>query len=219
MGLLFMNQRNYSLLDHCLMHFEKKLQYFYGKPQNVTREDPSDSVEEGYLSLKEKKKSAALMRVNHAGEVCAQALYEGQAFTAKKTAVKQTMQKAADEEIDHLSWCAKRLDALGSHSSYLNPLWYAGSFSIGAFAGVLGDSWSFGFLAETERQVEAHIESHLKEWPEQDKKSRLVLEQMKIDEAEHATMAIENGAAILPVWVKQGMRIMSRVMTKTAYWL
>lgn len=214
-----MNHRHYSLGDQLLIQLNQRLEYWFGKPQSAERSSPAEPYNERSLSDRQKRHSAGLMRVNHTGEVCAQALYEGQALTAKNLEVKKTMQKAAKEEIDHLAWCYDRLSALDSHASYLNPIWYAGAFSMGVLAGVFGDKWSLGFLAETERQVVAHIENHLKELPVNDLKSRAVLKKMKIDEGEHATMAVENGAAELPDWVKQGMRWMSRVMTKTAYWV
>lgn len=214
-----MNVRHYSFADQLLIQFNQRLQYLFGMPQDAVRTSPAEACQERPLSKEQKRHSAGLMRVNHSGEVCAQALYEGQALTARSFSVKQNMQKAAQEEVDHLAWCFDRLNALDSHVSYLNPIWYAGSFSIGVLAGVLGDQWSLGFLAETERQVVAHIEKHLKQLPVNDQKSSAVLKQMKIDEGEHATMAVQNGAAELPVWVKTGMRWMSRVMTKTAYWV
>jgi ubiquinone biosynthesis monooxygenase Coq7 len=159
------------------------------------------------------------MRVNHSGEVAAQALYQAQGFTARSKSIQVSMQQSAIEEIDHLDWCQERLTELGSHTSFLNPLWYSGSFTIGALAGLLGDKWSLGFVVETENQVVAHLESHLQKLPVQDARSRAILEQMKIDEAHHASVAIESGAAELPEKVKKLMRLCSRVMTSTAYWI
>ena len=159
------------------------------------------------------------MRVNHVGEICAQALYQSQALTAKDPSLRAKMQSAADEEVDHLAWCEQRLEELGSRKSILNPVWYAGSFAIGAAAGIAGDKWNLGFVAETERQVVEHLESHLTVLPEQDRRSREVVEQMKQDEAEHARMAVGAGAAALPAPVKSLMKLASRVMTRTAYWL
>ena len=159
------------------------------------------------------------MRINHCGEVCAQALYQGQALTAKLPEVREKMEQAATEENDHLQWCADRLKELDSHTSFFNPFWYVSSFSIGAVAGLLGDKWSLGFVAETEYQVVRHLQSHLDELPENDKKSRAVIEQMKEDELHHATVAIEAGGAELPTPVKLAMRSMAKVMTKSVYWV
>ena len=159
------------------------------------------------------------MRINHAGEICAQALYQGQALTAQLPNVRDKMEQAAAEENDHLAWTAGRLRELGAHTSYLNPLWYAGSFAIGAAAGLAGDKWSLGFVAETERQVIRHLEGHLARLAPQDAKSRAILEQMKDDEAHHATVAIEHGAAEFPEPVKQLMQLTSKFLTTAAYWL
>lgn len=157
--------------------------------------------------------SAMLMRVNHVGEVCAQALYQGQALTSRSEQVRAKMQRAADEEIDHLNWCFQRIEELDGRVSYLNPLWYFGSFVMGIGAGLAGDKWSLGFLAETEQQVVEHLESHLERLPEQDTISRAIVEQMAEDEAIHASMAIENGAAELPETLKTLMRMTAKVMT------
>jgi ubiquinone biosynthesis monooxygenase Coq7 len=159
------------------------------------------------------------MRVNHAGEVAAQALYQGQAFTARNPRVRETMQQAADEEGDHLAWCDQRLRELDSRPSLLNPLWYAGSFAIGALAGAIGDRVSLGFVVETERQVEGHLDEHLRRLPAADARSRRVLEQMKRDEIRHGDTAQAAGAAELPAPIKLLMTFTSRVMTRTAYWL
>ncbi len=157
------------------------------------------------------------MRVNHAGEVSAQALYQGQAFTAKLPNVREKMQQAAIEENDHLIWCEERLKELNSHTSLFNPLWYAGSFTIGALAGSAGDKWSLGFVVETENQVVRHLEQHLNSLPTSDAKSKAILEKMKEDELHHATMALESGAAELPKPAKLLMKLTSKIMTKTAY--
>jgi len=159
------------------------------------------------------------MRVNHAGEVAAQALYRGHAVTARTGALRSHMERAAEEETDHLAWCEQRLEELGSRTSLLNPLWYAGSFAIGALAGLVGDKWSLGFVAETEHQVVKHLEDHLTRLPAEDEQSRAILEQMRKDEAQHATVAIEAGAAELPEMVKKAMTLTSIVMTRSAYWL
>jgi ubiquinone biosynthesis monooxygenase Coq7 len=159
------------------------------------------------------------MRINHTGEVCAQALYNGQALTARNPATEAALREASQEETEHLAWCEKRIHELGSHKSLLNPLWYTGSFAIGALAGALGDKWNLGFLAETEHQVGKHIEDHLQRLPQQDEKSRAILEQMKVDEAKHATTALHYGGAELPLPVKLAMKLTSKVMTRTAYWI
>lgn len=182
---------------------------------------PSPAADEDAASLDDadRRHAARLMRVNHAGEVAAQALYQGQALTARSPLVRETMQHAADEEGDHLAWCDQRLRELDSHPSLLNPIWYAGSFAIGAVAGALGDRVSLGFLVETERQVEGHLEEHLRRLPREDARSRRVLEQMKRDEMRHGDTAEAAGAVELPVPVRLLMKLTSRVMTRTAYWL
>jgi ubiquinone biosynthesis monooxygenase Coq7 len=159
------------------------------------------------------------MRVNHAGEISAQALYQGQALTAKLPDVRDKMEQAAEEEFDHLNWCQSRLSELDSHTSVLNPAWYAGSFVIGALAGAAGDKWSLGFVAETEHQVVRHLDEHLEKLPAQDARSRAILERMKYDEAQHATVALQSGGAKLPFVVKKLMQLTSKVMTRTAYWI
>jgi ubiquinone biosynthesis monooxygenase Coq7 len=159
------------------------------------------------------------MRINHCGEICAQALYQGQALTARNPEAKRALEQAALEETEHLNWCETRIKELGTHKSFLNPLWYTGSLALGALAGTLGDKWNLGFLAETERQVGAHLEGHLAQLPPADDKSRAVIEQMKTDEAKHATTAIEHGGAELPAPVRAMMKLTSKVMTKTAYWI
>jgi ubiquinone biosynthesis monooxygenase Coq7 len=159
------------------------------------------------------------MRINHTGEICAQALYQGQALTARDPLVQEKLKQAAWEETEHLAWTSHRVYELGSRLSVLNPLWYAGSLAIGAVAGALGDKWNLGFLAETERQVGAHLQSHLDGLPPQDAKSRAVAQQMYVDEVGHADMAVELGAAELPLPVKLAMRGMSQVMTRTVYWV
>ena len=159
------------------------------------------------------------MRVNHSGEVCAQALYRAQALTARDARVRERMRGAAEEENDHLAWCEQRLDELGARPSLLNPLWRLGAFTIGAAAGVAGDKWNLGFVAETERQVVAHLESHLRKLPENDARSREVVARMRDDESRHAESAVEAGAAELPRPVRRAMRLAARVMTTTAQWI
>jgi len=153
------------------------------------------------------------------GEVSAQALYQGQAFTAKLPRVREQMQHAAEEEIDHLAWCEDRLDQLGAKPSILNPLWYAGSFALGAVAGLVGDKWSLGFVEETEKQVVEHLQEHLDKLPQDDLKTRSIIEQMQIDEAEHGDMAKQAGAAELPLPIKAVMKVTSKIMTKSSYWI
>lgn len=181
------------------------------------RPSPADGREEGALSEAERAHAAALMRVNHVGEVCAQALYQGQALTARDPGNRGALEHAACEEQDHLAWSAARIDELGGRLSFANPLWYAGAFAIGAAAGVLGDRWSLAFLAETERQVEHHLSGHLSQLPLADRRTRAVVEQMRADEARHRHTAISLGAAELPAPVKSAMRMMSKVMTTVAY--
>ncbi|MDP1683384.1 MAG: 2-polyprenyl-3-methyl-6-methoxy-1,4-benzoquinone monooxygenase [Burkholderiales bacterium] len=206
------------MLDRLIVEFDKGLRTLFA-PAGTVRPLPGKQVDEAILSEPEKRLAAALMRVNHSGEICAQALYQGQALTARNPAAKAALEQAAQEETEHLSWCETRIRELGSHTSYLNPLLYTGSLAIGAFAGVLGDKWNLGFLAETEHQVEAHLARHLERLPVQDAKSRAIVEQMKQDEARHATTALEHGGAELPLPVKLGMKLSSKLMTKTAYWV
>ena len=208
--------RTYSPVDQLLINIDRGLRTVFGKPQVTERPNPADNVTDDVLSEQEKISAACLMRINHSGEVAAQGLYQGQAITAKLPEVREKMERAALEENDHLAWCAKRLYELNSHTSYLNPLWYAGSVTIGALAGLAGDKWSLGFVAETEHQVVEHLESHLTRLPEKDLKSRAILEQMKEDEGRHATVALGAGGAQLPSPIKILMRAASRIMTSTA---
>lgn len=214
-----MDARTYSFLDSVLINIDHGIRTVFGKPPATERNNPAASQGEAELDEQEKRLAARLMRVNHAGEIAAQALYEGQALTAHLPDVRSNMERAALEENDHLNWCAQRVQELGQHTSLFNPLWYAGSFAIGAIAGMAGDKWSLGFVAETEHQVVRHLEDHLQRLPVQDKKSRLILQQMKEDEAHHATTALEAGAAELPEPVKKLMALTSKVMTRTAYWI
>ncbi|MBI2779646.1 MAG: 2-polyprenyl-3-methyl-6-methoxy-1,4-benzoquinone monooxygenase [Gammaproteobacteria bacterium] len=211
--------RHYSPIDHLLINLDQAVRTVFGKPQVTERPNPANTLEDSELSEEERRRAARLMRVNHAGEVSAQALYQGQALTAKLPEVREKMERAALEENDHLDWCEGRIKELGSHTSVLNPAWYAGSFAIGALAGAAGDKWSLGFVAETEHQVVKHLEDHLQHLPPQDMKSRAILEQMKEDETHHATVALEAGGAALPWPVKKLMALTSRVMTKTASWV
>ncbi len=209
--------RHLNPLDQFILQADHALRTVFGEPKTTERMNPATGFNENPLSEVERKRSAGLMRVNHAGEVSAQALYQGQALTARLAEVRESMQRAAEEENDHLVWTEQRLQELSSHKSVLNPIWYCGSFTIGACAGLLGDKWSLGFVAETEHQVIRHLDKHLNRLPEQDERSRAVLQQMKIDEAHHATLALEGGGAELPWPVKKLMAAMSKVMTTTAY--
>jgi ubiquinone biosynthesis monooxygenase Coq7 len=206
------------LLDRVITEFDKALKTVSASAHS-TRPFPDDGVSEQPLSAQEKKHAAALMRINHCGEVCAQALYNGQALTARNPETVAALKQASQEETEHLAWCEKRIQQLGSHTSLLNPLWYTGSFALGALAGALGDKWNLGFLAETEKQVGRHLEHHLTILPQQDEKSRAILQQMKTDEAHHAETAVALGGAELPVPIKGMMHLMSKVMTKTTYHL
>lgn len=205
-------------IDRLIVVFDNSLRTVFATPQ-ASRPNPAKQAEEATLSEFETREVVGLMRVNHVGEVCAQALYQGQALTAGNPAVQVELEQAAREENDHLAWCEARIDELGGRKSLLNPFWYVASFALGAVAGSLGDRWNLGFLAETERQVEAHLDEHLAELPAQDHKSRAIVEQMKVDESRHAQTAIEHGGAPLPLPVRVAMKLASRVMKKTAYYL
>lgn len=207
-----------NLIDRVITEFDQGLRTVLAEAHTV-RPFPDQGKAESDMTPEEKRHAAALMRINHTGEVCAQALYNGQALTARNPATEEALREASQEETEHLAWCEKRIKELGSHKSLLNPLWYAGSFTLGAVAGALGDKWNLGFLAETEKQVGKHIEGHLQRLPAQDEKSRAVLEQMAIDEAKHADTAIQHGGAPLPLPVKLAMKLTSKVMTKTVYWI
>jgi ubiquinone biosynthesis monooxygenase Coq7 len=205
-------------LDHLIIEFDKGLRTLFGRAHSV-RPHPDANLSEASMDQGEKKNAAALMRVNHSGEICAQALYQGQAITARDPVVQQRLKQAAQEETEHLAWTARRVHELGGHLSLLNPFWYAGSLAIGAMAGLLGDKWNLGFLAETERQVGRHLQSHLDRLPQHDGKSRAIVEQMYADEIGHADMAQSLGGAELPLPVKFAMKLNSKVMTTTAYWV
>ena len=206
--------RQFSTTDRIVGIFHDAITTVFGHP---SRQRPTPTAQtEVAEDTNQKERSAQMMRVNHSGEVCAQALYQAQAITARSDTVRQTMQNAANEENDHLSWCEERLDELESHKSYLNPVWYCGSFMIGTFFGLVGDRWNLGFLAETERQVVKHLESHLKKLPEDDHKSRAVVKQMREDEANHATRAVQAGAEELPTLIKRVMALTAKIMTTIA---
>lgn len=213
-----MNHRQFSFIDHLIAHIDNGVRTLFGE-NHATRPNPADTHADQELNDAEKQLAGRLMRINHAGEVAAQGLYQGQALTAKLPNVREQMEEAAQEEVDHLAWCKTRTEELGTHSSLLDPLWYMGSVTIGAVAGLAGDKWSLGFVTETERQVVKHLESHLEQLPQHDEKSRAILEQMKVDEQHHATTALEAGAAELPSPIKKAMTLTSKIMTRTAYWI
>lgn len=203
-------------LDELITGFDTALRTLAAK-QTSTRPHPDAGLADAALSETEKQHAAGLMRVNHCGEVCAQALYQGQALTARDPATRDALRQAAQEEIEHLAWTERRVHELGGRTSLLNPLWYGGSLAIGVASGILGDKWNLGFLAETEYQVSAHLQSHLQRLPEQDAKSRAIVEQMCSDEISHAAKAEELGAARLPQPVPLAMKAVSKVMTELSY--
>jgi len=205
-------------IDRIIVAFDKGLRTVFAPAQTV-RAVPGSERPEPSMEKDERERAAALMRVNHAGEICAQALYQGQALTARNVAAREALDRAAQEETEHIAWTERRIAELGGRKSVLGPLWYAGSLAMGAAAGLAGDRWNLGFLAETERQVVRHLERHLERLPAADRKSRAILEQMKEDEARHATTAFKHGAAQLPLPVRLAMRATSRLMTGTAYWI
>lgn len=205
------------LIDHIINTFDIGLRTVFTEAK-PSRERPDNAIKEDLIPETEKSKVAALMRINHVGEICAQALYSGQALTSRNPAIVEALKEAAAEETDHLAWCESRIQELGGRKSLLNPLWYAGSFSLGAVAGAIGDKWNLGFLAETEQQVSAHLSTHLAQLPAEDTKTRAIIEQMHTDESAHAEDAHNLGAAELPTPVKKMMKLSSKVMTKTAYY-
>jgi len=205
-------------LDQLIVAFDKGLRTVFAPAQSL-RETPGRDLAEAGMTEDQCRLSASLMRVNHTGEICAQALYQGQALTARNPRARSALEQAAREETEHLAWTERRIEELGGRKSLLNPVFYAGSFAIGAAAGLIGDRWNLGFLAETERQVVTHLEGHLQRLPVEDGRSRAIVEHMKDDEARHATSAVSHGAAELPEPAKAAMRLSSKVMTETAYWL
>ena len=204
-------------IDRFIVEFDTTLRSVVGGA-NAQRPTPgSESGANSALDSEQRKHAAGLMRINHVGEVCAQALYQSQKLVARNSEIKEMLDRSGQEEMDHLAWCETRLKELGSHTSYLNPFWYAGSFAIGLAAGLAGDKWSLGFVAETEKQVESHLESHLKKLPEEDHRSRAIVDQMRMDEIEHGQAALHAGGANLPEPIQKIMQAMSKVMTATAY--
>ena len=211
--------RDYSLFDKLCLSFDQTLRALTDNIATTGRKYPAQGIDEHPLDDTQRKHSAALMRINHTGEICAQALYHGQGLVSKSEAVQEKMQQAAIEEGDHLAWCKQRLDELGSHTSYLNPFFYTGSFCIGMLAGMIGDKWSLGFVVETERQVIKHLQGHLQLLPMQDERSYKILEKMGDDEAKHRDEAIAAGASELPDMIKSTMTLTSKLMVKTVYWI
>ena len=206
------------MLDRLIIEFDKALRTLLAEPRSV-RPQPGTELNDAELQARDKRHAAAMMRVNHCGEVCAQALYNGQALTSRDDETAAVLRQAAREETEHLAWCEQRIRELGGRTSALNPLWYGGSFALGALAGALGKRWNLGFLAETERQVGWHLTEHLAKLPEHDARSRAILTQMHADETAHADNAVQHGAAELPKPIKAAMRRASRIMTGTSYYL
>ena len=214
-----MKNRELSTLDRLLAGADDALRTIAAPATRPARDNPAGLIDEQPLTTSQKSHAAGLMRINHAGEVAAQALYRGHAAVARDTGIEQQMQESAAEEYDHLAWCEQHIQELGEKPSKLSPIWYAGAYAIGAASGVLGDKWSLGFIAETEKQVVEHLESHLDGLPADDMRSRAIIEQMRDEEAEHGQKAIAAGAADLPRPVKRLMRLTAKVMTRTAYWV
>jgi ubiquinone biosynthesis monooxygenase Coq7 len=212
-----MGQRRLSLLDKLITEADSVMRTITSRGNQAGRDSPSAGHRDAELSERERAHVAGLMRVNHTGEVCAQALYQGQALTAKLPTVREEMQQAAAEEVDHLVWCEERLRELGSHTSYLNPAWYGMSFALGAIAGAIGDKVSLGVVAATEERVCRHLKEHLKQLPEDDRKSQLILQQMLQDEQRHGDNALAAGGTDFPRPVKDALSAVSQVMTRTSY--
>ena len=211
------SQRHYSPIDRLLMQADAAMRTLIPNSSHASRPSPAVVEPKRTLEAEQARHIAGLMRINHTGEVCAQALYQGQALTAQLPDIREKMEQAAEEEIDHLVWCEQRIRELGSHTSVLNPLFYGLSFAIGATAGAISDKVSLGFVAATEDQVCKHLDEHLQQIPETDRKSRAILEQMRIDEEEHATSALDAGGYRFPTPIKFGMSLMAKVMTSSTY--
>ncbi len=204
------------MLDQAIIEFDKALRTVFAPARSV-RPVPGEDIPDAELSDAERAHAAALMRVNHVGEVCAQALYQGQSIMSRDPAIRDTLREASQEETEHLAWTERRIAELGGRKSLLNPLWYGGALALGMLAGRFGDRWNLGFLAETERQVEQHLKTHLDTLPPDDQRSRAIVEQMKADEAEHAETAVRLGAHDLPAPAKAAMKAAARVMTTLSY--
>ncbi|MEI6414320.1 MAG: 2-polyprenyl-3-methyl-6-methoxy-1,4-benzoquinone monooxygenase [Pseudomonadota bacterium] len=214
-----MNDRHYDRTDHFLIQLDQMVQTLFGTPRTTGRPNPAAGLSDTRLTPTETDESIRLMRIDHTGEICAQALYQGQALTTNLPEVREKMAQAAREENDHLAWCEQRLDQLGGRKSLLNPLWYLGSLTLGAAAGWAGDRWSLGFVAETERQVENHLADHMNRLGAVDPKSQAILEQMQRDEVRHAEWAEATGGTVLPEPIRLLMRTLAKVMTTTVYWI
>ena len=213
-----MQQRFLTPLDRFLAGVDNALRTVSAPAGRPARPYPAAGIGEAELDDRQRAHAAGLMRVNHSGEIAAQGLYQGHAAVARDPEIEEQMQRAANEEFDHLAWCEERLTELGESPSRLSPLWYAGAFAIGAASGALGDRWSLGFIAETEKQVCEHLENHFERLPADDDRSRAILERMHEEEAEHGENAIEAGAAELPEPVKDLMKLTAKLMTRAAYW-
>ncbi len=214
-----MQKRALTALDRLLAGVDNALRTVAAPAGHPARPNPAADLPPAELDARQKSHAAGLMRVNHAGEVAAQALYQGHAAVARDTSIEAQMQQAADEELDHLAWCEQRIHELGERTSLLSPLWYAGAFVIGAASGALGDRWSLGFIAETERQVCDHLDSHLEGLPAEDTRSRAIVATMRDEERQHGEDAVAAGAAELPPPIRKLMQATARVMTRTAYWI
>jgi ubiquinone biosynthesis monooxygenase Coq7 len=210
--------RDLTGIDRLIGQADQALRTIAGVHRSY-RTYPAEGIGDSISNSNDRRHIAALMRINHSGEVAAQALYAGQALTAREAGTQESMRQAAQEESDHLAWCAKRIEELGGRQSWLNPLWYAGSFAIGALAGIAGDKTSLGFVAETERQVVEHLSSHLKQVPADDARTRAIVEQMRVDEARHGMSAEKAGGISLNAPIRALMKLTSRFMTRTAYWI
>ena len=208
-----------NFVDQIISEIDKGIKYSLDNYQKENRKYPAEDMSNDNLNEFDRNNSANLMRVNHSGEVAAQGLYRGQALTARLEGTREKMDHAALEELDHLSWCNKRLEELNDRPSLLNPIWYGLSFGMGAIAGAAGDKWSLGFVHETEEQVVTHLERHLDKLSTEDKKTIAILEQMRIDEAQHSQEALESGAEDLPEGIKKLMSVIARVMTKSSYYI
>lgn len=211
------NMRNYTFFDHCLMALQESVHTLF--TTSVSQNYPARGIKNPDLDNGERRQSSGFMRVNHAGEVCAQALYRGQAVFSKSPQVRGMLERAALEETDHLNWCHERLQELNSHRSYLNPFWYWNSFLMGLVTGYVGDAWSLGFVEETEKQVTQHLQHHLNHLPQNDDKSRTIVEHMQKDEMRHGEHAKKCGAKALPFPIKKLMTLHAKVMTTLAYWI
>jgi ubiquinone biosynthesis monooxygenase Coq7 len=211
--------RHYTLFDRLCLGIDQAVRTLSNTAKNTGKVNPGKKIKAHSLTDQQRQQSAALMRVNHAGEVCAQALYHGQSVASRTNEIQEKLHQAVLEEGDHLSWCQQRLDELDSHASYLNFVWYTGSFCIGMVAGILGDKWSLGFVAETEQQVIKHLKGHLYLLPPEDERSHAILAQMEEDETKHRDEAVASGAHDLPMLIQAIMALTSKVMVKTAYYI